>query len=90
MPTCVPVRDMRDTANFLKLVKGSAQPIVITKNGYDECVVMTSAEYDHLVQAERQAQLYLALLESELSTSQDVDPSARSLISQARMRYIHE
>ena len=87
MPTCVPVKDMRDTANFLKLIKGVARPVVVTKNGYDECVVMTSAEYERLVQAEERAQLYLALLEAELDGSQGNDRNAHEAVMNLRSEF---
>lgn len=87
MPICVPVKDMRDTASFLKLVKGSAQPVVVTKNGYDECVVMTSEEYDYLVAAEERSRLYLSLLEAEVKSVRTGDQPASSVISELRARY---
>ena len=46
MAVCVPVRDMKDTAAFAKLVKESPEPITVTKNGYSEFVVMRSEDYD--------------------------------------------
>lgn len=87
MPTCVPVRDMRDTVSFLKLVKGSARPIIVTKNGYDECVVMTSEEYEHLIRAEEQAQLYITLLEAEIEGTAREDINAHDAIAQLKARY---
>lgn len=62
MPICVPVRDMRDTAAFLRLVEESPQPITVTKNGYDACVVMRSSDYDSL---REQVELYTILTEAE-------------------------
>ena len=48
MPVCVPIKDLKDTARFSKLVEESAGPITVTKNGYDAFVVMRSADYDRL------------------------------------------
>ena len=45
MATCVPIKDMRDTAQFLKLVQESDEPITVTKNGYSELVVMRAEDY---------------------------------------------
>ena len=46
MGVCVPVRDMKDTAAFAKLVRESSEPIIVTKNGYSEFVVMRAEDYD--------------------------------------------
>jgi hypothetical protein len=48
MATCIPIKDLKDTAKFSKLVHSHAEPITITKNGYDDMVVMTSDYYDFL------------------------------------------
>lgn len=67
MPACVPIKDLRDTANFLKLVEREApQPVVVTKNGYDKFVVISSAEYDRLQRRVEMARVYEALLASEI------------------------
>ena len=46
MATCVPVRDMKDTAAFARLVRESPEPVTVTKNGYSEFVVMRSEDYE--------------------------------------------
>ena len=43
MPKCVPIKDIRDTAAFSELVEKSPEPITVTKNGYDQFVVIRSA-----------------------------------------------
>lgn len=49
MPLCVPIKELKDTAKFSRLVEESVGPITVTKNGYDAFVVMRSADYDRLV-----------------------------------------
>ena len=49
MPVRVPIEDLKDTAKFSKLMEESADPITVTKNGYDAFVVMRSADFDRLV-----------------------------------------
>lgn len=46
MATCVPVRDMKDTAKFSETVRNADGPVTVTKNGRDEFVVMTSDAYE--------------------------------------------
>ena len=45
-PTCVPIRDMKNTAAFTALVEDAPAPITVTRNGYDVFVVMRSEEYE--------------------------------------------
>lgn len=67
MPACVPIKDLRDTASFLKLVESeSPRPVVVTRNGYDEFVVLSSSEYDRLCARAEMAAHYEALLTSEV------------------------
>lgn len=47
-PTCVPIRDMKNTAVFTALVENAPAPITVTRNGYDAFVVMRSEEYETL------------------------------------------
>ena len=49
MPVCVPIKDMKDTAKFSRLVEEASGPVTVTKNGYDAFVVMRSADYDRMV-----------------------------------------
>lgn len=46
VPTCVPIRDMKNTAAFTALVDEAPTPITVTRNGYDAFVVMRSEEYE--------------------------------------------
>ena len=57
MPTCVPIKDLRDTAAFDELVDKSPTPITVTKNGYDRFVCMRSRDYENLVNKSAEAQL---------------------------------
>lgn len=47
MPYCVPIKDLKDTAAFAKMVKETDHPIFVTKNGREEFVVMSTAVYHH-------------------------------------------
>ena len=44
MPTAVPIRDLKNTAAFARLVDESPEPITVTKNGYDKFVAMRSQD----------------------------------------------
>ena len=55
MPICVPIKEMKDTAKFARLVEEASGPVTVTKNGYDAFVVMRSADYDRLVNRDYEA-----------------------------------
>ena len=47
MAYCVPIKDMKDTANFTKMVQESTHPIFVTKNGREEFVVMSTEVFQN-------------------------------------------
>ncbi len=55
MPTCVPIKDMRDTVKFDELVANSPTPVIVTKNGYDRFVCMRSEDYEEMQRARDEA-----------------------------------
>lgn len=57
MPTCVPIRDLKNTAKFSQLVEESAEPITVTRNGYDAFVVMRSEDYSAMQRSIVEAKL---------------------------------
>lgn len=65
IPTCVPIRDMKNTAAFTALVDEAPTPITVTRNGYDAFVVMRSEEYEAL-----QLELARARLLSRMSQAE--------------------
>lgn len=66
MATCVPVRDMRDTAAFTQLV-ASEQEVTVTKNGYEAIHCLSPERYRVLCEAEAKARLLsrMALADAE-------------------------
>ena len=75
MPKCVPIKDMRDTADFARLVETSPEPIIVTKNGYDQFVVLRSDDYEKLCQESARAQLMerMLLAEKERAEGKSID-----------------
>ena len=41
LPKIIPVNELKNTANIMKICKESDVPLVITKNGYGEAVMMS-------------------------------------------------
>ena len=48
LPKILPVNELKNTANIMKTCKESSVPIVITKNGYGEAVMMSVKLYEEM------------------------------------------
>ena len=90
MPICVPIKDMKDTAKFARLVEEASGPVTVTKNGYDAFVVLRSADYDRLANRDHEAAKQkllerIAIAEREKAEGKWVDgPTA---MAELRERY---
>lgn len=75
MPTCVPIKDLRDTAAFDATVENSPTPITVTKNGYDRFVCVKSSEFSQWEQADARARLLerIMIVEHERMEGQSTD-----------------
>ncbi|OUN88727.1 type II toxin-antitoxin system prevent-host-death family antitoxin [[Collinsella] massiliensis] len=40
MATCVPISELKDSAAFSKKVAQAGEPVIVTKNGYEQFVVI--------------------------------------------------
>ena len=67
MPLIMPIRDLRKTNEISEVAHREQQPIFITKNGYSDLVVMSSALYDKIA---RENRLDQAIFESEKELSE--------------------
>lgn len=43
MATCVPISELKDTNAFAKKVARAGEPVIVTKNGYEEFIVLDPA-----------------------------------------------
>lgn len=48
LPKVLPVNELKNTANIMKICQESPVPIVITRNGYGEAVMMSIALFEEL------------------------------------------
>ena len=48
LPKVLPVNELKNTASIMKTCKESPVPIVITRNGYGEAVMMSIELYEEL------------------------------------------
>ena len=58
---CIPIRDLKNTAAVSEMCKKSAAPIFVTKNGYNDMVIMSAEVYDRI----RLVSVYEKLMEAE-------------------------
>ncbi len=65
MPVTVPIRDLKDTSKITQTVHEADGPVIVTKNGYSEMVIVTPEEYDELERARTMQQIYRAIGETE-------------------------
>ena len=86
-PTAVPVRDLKDTAQFCRTVRESDGPIVVTRNGYDEFFVLSPDLFHEYEMIRRRQQLYAEVdaAEARLAAGQGV--AARDALEQLRQRH---
>lgn len=87
MPLAVPVRDLKDTAKFCQTVRDNDGPIIVTRNGYDEFVVLTPELYQRLDAAMRKQELYAAVDAAEERLGSGEGVSARDVLAQIRQRH---
>ena len=48
MPTIIPIKDLKDTANVSELCHKENEPVYITKNGYGDMVIMSMEVFESL------------------------------------------
>lgn len=48
MTVCVPIKYLKNTATFSKLVESLPDPAIVMRNGWESFVVMTVEEWDAL------------------------------------------
>ena len=78
---CIPIRDLKNTAAISEMCKKSAAPIYVTKNGYNDMVIMSAEVYDRI----RLDSVYEKLMEAEA----DID-EGRVVEGSASLRKLRE
>ena len=78
---CIPIRDLQNTAAISEMCKKSAAPIYVTKNGYNDMVIMSAEVYDRI----RLVSVYEKLMEAEA----DID-EGRVMEGSASLRKLRE
>ena len=58
---CIPIRDLKNTSEISAMCKQSNAPIFITKNGYNDMVIMSAEVYERI----RLYTIYEKMMEAE-------------------------
>lgn len=83
MPKIIPIRDLRDTAAVSKACHAIKEPIFVTKNGYDDMVVMSMQTYE---QSLARAHVYEQLNVAEAQVAYGKVSDARTSLKKFRKR----
>ena len=85
LPKILPINELKNTSNISKICKESDTPIVITKNGYSDLVVMSAELYERFAQINRIDQ---AIFEAEVEVEEGAEPiSVDSAIERLNNKY---
>lgn len=87
MPVTVPIRDLKDTSKITQTVREADGPVIVTKNGYSEMVIVTPEEYDELERARTMQQIYHAIGEAEARMNRGEGIDGEELMAKLREKY---
>lgn len=87
MATCVPIKDLRDTAAFDELVEKSPTPITVTKNGYDRFVCVRSREFEQMKRSSAEAKLLARMQIAEYERKNHMEEDAFEVTERIMKKY---
>ncbi len=81
--TCIPIRDLKNTAEISALCKQTGAPIFVTKNGYNDMVIMSAEVYDRI----RLYTVYEKMMEAEADLQAGRVKDAKASLAGLRAKY---
>ena len=87
MPTCVPMKELKNTAEFTETVQRSATPVFVTKNGREEFVSMSLEAYEALLLEGARSRLYAEVDRAERDIADGRLIDAKGSSANLRERY---
>lgn len=70
MTKIIPIKDLRNTTKISSLCNESSEPIFVSKNGYEDLVIMSSKYFDNLTFSEKKLQNSTILSKNNLFENQ--------------------
>ena len=83
MTQCIPIRDLKNTSEVSQMCKDSSEPIFITKNGYEDMVIMSAEVYEKI----RLYSVYEKLMEAEADIAAGNVMDAKDSLRKLRAKY---
>ena len=83
MPQCIPIRDLKNTTEISQLCKQAREPIFVTKNGYNDMVIMSADMYERI----RLYSVYENLMEAEADVAAGRVTDAQDSLHKLRAKY---
>ena len=84
MPKIIPIKELKNTGNISELCHSSCEPIFVTKNGFNDMVVMSDEVYNQIMGKIR---LYHIVSEAEEDIEQNNLIDSNSVFSELRGKY---
>lgn len=84
MPKIIPIRDLKNTSAISQMCSESQEPIYITRNGYDDMVIMNMKVYEEKM---FMTDVYTKLAEAEADVREGKVADARDELKLLRERY---
>ena len=81
--TCIPIRELKDTSNISKMCHAANEPITITKNGYEDMVIMSAEMYNRI----RLLSVYEKLMTAEDDIAEGKVSDAFDAMNNMRNKY---
>lgn len=87
MATCVPISELKDTAAFSKKVAHAGEPVIVTKNGYEEFVVLDPELFKTYRKESPEEELERLLSEADRDIATGRVSSAKEGLASIRQAY---
>ena len=87
MPTCVPIKDLKDTAAFTKTIEGATGPVTVTRNGYDAFVVMRTGDYEAMQEELARTRLFLRIARAEKEHASGQSSDGAAFVDEMRQQH---
>lgn len=84
MPQIIPIRDLRDTTKISELCNATNEPILVTKNGYGDMVVMSMSVYEQQLAA---VEMYKNIMEGKLQADNGQLSDGAAAMEKLRQKY---
>ncbi len=84
MPRIIPIRDLKDPTTISQMCNESTEPIYITKNGYEDMVIMSMRAYEEKM---FMADVYSKLAEAETEIREGKVSDAHGGLKVLREKY---